>query len=292
MLPYDNYHDVNVVNSHDTGIAKPQDSVTNKNVDKLDDPNIVRLLWTSGWDSTFRLLQLVIEKEVTVLPMYIITGRASTPVEIKAINEIKKLAFKLFPQTVNRILPTLFVDVHDLPEYAEITAKYNSLYDKSYLGSQYIWLAKFAKYLGINDLELSIHVDDTAYKFIKSFVVKNEDQHGEYYSLDPAMDDSNPLSLFKPFRLPMLEWTKVAMKEHAIRTGTFEIMNLTWFCHNPVNGEPCGICNPCKYSIQEGMEFRFPKKALFRYRKDQVYRKIDKKYPVVFKLYNLIKGKK
>lgn len=291
-MPYNNYYEANAANGHDSDVMNSQ-PVSNKNADKLHDPNIVKLLWTSGWDSTFRLLQLVLEKKVTVLPLYIIiTGRASTPVEIKAITKIKKLLFKLFPEAADRILPTIFFDIHDLPEYSEITAKYNALFDKSYLGSQYIGLAKFAKYLDISDLELSIHVDDTAYKFIKSFVVKHEDQHGEYYSLDPAMDDNDPLSLFKPFRLPMLEWSKVAMKEHAIKTGTLDIMKLTWFCHNPINGEPCGICNPCRYSIAEGMEFRFPKKALMRYRKDELRRKIQKRYPAAFKLYNLIKGKK
>lgn len=291
MVPYDKEQGVNTVNGHGSGIAKPQNTLTDRYLDKLQDPNIVKLLWTSGWDSTFRLLQLVIEKEATVLPLYVIIT-ASAPVEIKAINKIKKLLFKLFPETVDRILPTFFFDSHDLPDYPEINEKYNALYDKSYLGSQYTGLAKFAKYLGINDLELSIHVDDTAYKFIKSDVIKNEDRNGEYYSLDPAMEDSNPLSLFKPFRLPMLEWTKVAMKEHAIKTGTLDIMKLTWFCHKPKNGEPCGICNPCKYSIQEGMEFRFSKKALFRYRKDMLYRRVQKKYPVAFKLFTLIKGKK
>ena len=50
----------------------------------------INLLWTSGWDSTFRLLQLVVEQKVSVQPIYIIdTGRASTLTEIKSMDIIK-----------------------------------------------------------------------------------------------------------------------------------------------------------------------------------------------------------
>lgn len=243
---------------------------------QFQDPNIVRLLWTSGWDSTFRLLQLVVEKGATVLPIYIISDRASSPIEIETMNKIKKLTHKLFPETVNRILPTVFYAQYDIKKYPEVTVKHRILTNQSYLGSQYEWLSRYAKQHDITDLELSIHTDDRAYEFMKSFVVKNEDQHGSYYALDPAVGDDNPLSLFRPFRLPMLEWTKVEMKEHALKIGTFEIMNLTWFCHAPRNGKPCGLCNPCKYSMQEGMAFRFPKESLLRYRLAPAYSKVVK----------------
>jgi hypothetical protein len=249
-----------------------------ENNNQFQDPNIVRLLWTSGWDSTFRLLQLVIEKKVTVLPIYVITDRASTMTEIKTMVKIKKLIHKLFPETVGRILPTIHFPVYDLNQYPEITKKNRDLKSLSKLGSQYDWLSRYAEQHGINDLELSIHADDKAYGFIKGFVVKQEGPQGEYYSLDPKIGDDNPLSLFKPFRYPILEWTKVKMKEHSLKIGTLEIMNLTWFCHSPKNGEPCGLCSPCKYSIQEGMRYRFPKKALLRYRLAPVYEGLIKVY--------------
>ncbi len=47
--------------------------------------------------------------------------------------------------------------MHDLGGYPEETEKYNALLAQSYLGSQYIWLSKFAKHHKIEDLELSIH---------------------------------------------------------------------------------------------------------------------------------------
>ena len=235
-------------------------------INQIQDPSVVNLLWTGGWDSTFRLLQLVIEKEVTVRPIYIIhTDRASTSTEIQTIDKIKKLTHELFSQTVGRILPTSFFSFHDIKPYPEITEKFTSLRQKSHLGSQYDWLARFAKQHNVNDLELSIHLDDKAHAFIKDVVEKGEDQNGETYHLAPGIESSDPLSLFKPFKFPLLEWSKVMMKEYSHEKGTIDIMNNTWFCYKPQHGEPCGLCNPCKYSIEEGMKYRFPKKALWRY---------------------------
>lgn len=253
---------------------------------QFQDPNTVRLLWTSGWDSTFRLLQAVIEEERTVLPIYIISDRASTPVEIKTMNEIKKLTFQLFPKTVGRILDTVFYYIHDIKKYPEVTQKHRTLITQSHLGSQYEWLSRFAKQHGITDLELGIVKGGIVTTLLKDVVVRTEDEHGEYYSLDPAIEDSNLLSLFKPFRFPIFDWTKLTMREHAVKTGTFEIMKITWFCHSPKNGEPCGICNPCTSSIKQGMEFRFPKTALMRYRMEPVNSKVRKVKGVARKLYH------
>jgi hypothetical protein len=43
-------------------------------------------------------------------------------------------------------------------------------------------------------------------------------------------------------------------------------MELTWFCHRPIRGEPCGVCNPCIYTIQEGLGVRVPASGRRRYR--------------------------
>lgn len=246
---------------------------------QFQDPNIVKLLWTSGWDSTFRLLQLVVEKQATVLPFYIISDRPSMATEIETMNKIKKQTYKLFPETVGRILPTVFYAQYDIAQYPDVTEKIKIMKSKAHFGSQYGWLFRFAKQHGINDLELSIHADDRAYGFfkhLKTLVVKNENQYGAYYSLDPTISNDDPLSIFKPFRFPLLEWSKVSMKEHALKIGTFDIMNLTWFCHRPINGKPCGLCSPCNCTIEEGMDFRFPKTSLLRHQLGPTYTKAIK----------------
>lgn len=83
------------------------------------------------------------------------------------------------------------------------------------------------------------------------------------------------------------------MKSWAEDRGLMEIMNLTWFCHNPMNGKPCGQCNPCKYTIEEGLTYRFDEAALRRYKKEKIRKKIRNSifYRRPKKIYSLVKKK-
>lgn len=52
--------------------------------------NIVNLLWTGGWDSTFRLLELLEHTGQTIQPHYIVDpGRPSFKLEMKQMAEIR-----------------------------------------------------------------------------------------------------------------------------------------------------------------------------------------------------------
>lgn len=49
---------------------------------------VIKILWTGGWDSTFRIVELS-RKEVTICPLYVIDNdRKSKNFEIKAMNKI------------------------------------------------------------------------------------------------------------------------------------------------------------------------------------------------------------
>ena len=65
----------------------------------------------------------------------------------------------------------------------------------------------------------------------------------------------------------MLDVSKVEAKRIAQKMGWMPIMRKTWFCHEPVKGKPCGVCNPCKDAMNEGMRWRMPLSARLRYRK-------------------------
>ena len=221
MLPNINFKGINLVNSNDSGINS-ENSAINKIVNNFYDPNIVRILWTGGWDSTFRVLQLVIEKELTVLPIYLITtDRTSTDIEIRTINKIKKLTFETFPQTVGRILPTFFFSVNDLPEYPDIVAKHKALNEPSFLGSQYRPLACLARYFGLYDLELGIETRSPGFftSFVKPLLIKESD--GKDYDYRLADEPSNPdLILFKYLSIHCLSTFENADKPLANPTDT------------------------------------------------------------------------
>lgn len=52
------------------------------------------------------------------------------------------------------------------------------------------------------------------------------------------------------------------MEAVAKKNNFSHIMEETWFCHTPYNGKPCGICNPCKYTKEEGLGRRVPKPSM------------------------------
>jgi hypothetical protein len=56
------------------------------------------------------------------------------------------------------------------------------------------------------------------------------------------------------------------MRETAARHGFLEIMERhTWFCFTPRGRAPCGLCNPCHFTILEGMGHRLPAAARLRH---------------------------
>jgi len=116
---------------------------------------------------------------------------------------------------------------------------------------------------------LSIQQDDKAVGVIQEFgkvvKVRNSDK-GDYFVLDLTHSSKEAQIVFGNFHFPLLEYTKTSMKNRAEERGFIEIMNRTWFCYFPVGGEPCGTCNPCVYSIDECMAYRFNKAAMRRYR--------------------------
>ena len=74
----------------------------------------------------------------------------------------------------------------------------------------------------------------------------------------------------------MLDVSKVEAKRIAQESGWMPVMRRTWFCHAPVNGKPCGICNPCKDAMVEGMRWRMPLSARLRYWAQLVHSAIAK----------------
>ena len=73
--------------------------------------------------------------------------------------------------------------------------------------------------------------------------------------------------LFGNQHFPLADYTKLQMKAEYSAMGLSDVIDKTWFCFTPIDGKPCGCCNPCKYTIEEGMTERFTKKALNRYKK-------------------------
>lgn len=220
----------------------------------------VNLLWTSGWDSTYRLLELLLVHKRPVQTYYLFDrNRHSYPMEVEAMEKIKTLARKKAPQVDQLWLPTLFKEVSEIKPNERITQQYQQILSIKRIGSQYEWLACFADEMGIDDLELCVDMRTPGFftSYVKPRLVPIPEGSSYNYRLEDNPD--NPvLKLFGYFRFPVQDYLKLDLQELAIKHGYIDIMEHTWFCHYPIRKQPCGICTPCKVTMEHGMRRRIP----------------------------------
>lgn len=220
----------------------------------------VSLLWTGGWDSTFRLLQLLLRYRVAVAPHYLEDPtRASTPVELRTMARITGHLHRAHPHTCELLQPLRSIAVTDIPADPEIAAALREIRRREYIGSQYAWLPAFCKQHAIAGMELGVHLDDKVQALVRPFALEF-DHPGGFRSVrvDPAHAGTAEFTLFRYFSFPLFHIDKVGMGRQADAEDWGAIMDMTWFCHAPVRGRPCGICAPCVYTIEEGLAHRVP----------------------------------
>jgi 7-cyano-7-deazaguanine synthase in queuosine biosynthesis len=247
-----------------------------------------KILWTGGWDSTFRLLQLVIEYKVPVQPIYLIDfNRKSFPLEIAVIQKIKDALGEEHPYTRKLIRPTKLYLIDDLQSNRDVEANFKKLLGQQYLGVQYKHFANLVRNEKITAMELSIHRDDRAHMFLDGYVKEIHSAIGTVTKLDQKRSPA-PLNIFRSLTFPLFNLTKTEMHKRAIELGFDTYMHMTWFCYNPVGGEmiPCGRCNPCKYTKSEDMAWRvprFPYILLIRRKAQRFARRLSDAAPIVIK---------
>lgn len=201
----------------------------------------VNILWTGGWDSTFRMIQLAVSGNI-IQPYYIIdTNRKSSLKEMKQISIIKNLLSNKYKEC--NIKDVINIELNSIDIDSIFNLAYERLNEDSFIGSQYVWIAALSK--KIKNLELSIHQDDKAEYFVRKLINRNRSK------------DSDEYILFGDLKFPLLNYTKLSMEDESKITNDTEILYHSWFCFEPLNDTPCGVCNPCVYTIQEGMSKRF-----------------------------------
>lgn len=218
------------------------------------------LLWTGGWDSTFRLLQLLLVHRVPVVPHYLEDPtRASTQTEIHTMARISRHLYETHPHTRDLLQPIRVAGAAHVVVDEDIAAALKAIRRRSFIGSQYAWLPAFCRSMGIADMELGVHIDDKVQALLRSFVVEFDHPAG-YRSLrvDDRHAGTPEHTLFGNFSFPLFAIDKLGIGREAGSRGWTEIMEMTWFCHTPVRGRPCGICAPCVYTIEEGLAHRVP----------------------------------
>jgi hypothetical protein len=215
----------------------------------------IRLLWTGGWDSSFRLLQIVVMEKKRVQPYYICDAdRRSLHLELRAIKKILDLTRKTFPELSQNLLDPEFVFAEKEYDDSDICRYFMAYRSYSHIGEQYYWLSKFADRFGIYDLELSIEhlVPETIEGTWMMDVVPYLTGSGHECKVDYTRLTDEKAQLFKYYRWPVIHLTKTDMCNIARENGFLDIIKHSWFCHTPIRERPCGKCRPCRISKTDG----------------------------------------
>ncbi|WP_369791821.1 7-cyano-7-deazaguanine synthase [Thioalkalivibrio sp. AKL10] len=195
--------------------------------------------------------------------------------ELSSIAEIKGRLHSFNRSAAERIGELKVLPVTEIPKNAEITEAFQRLRSRAHLGSQYDWLSRYAAHAGLNGIELSVHADDKAAVFLSGHVELSRDGA---WVLNDMSDD---IAIFSRFRFPLLSMTKREMASVAEKEGFRKLLDLSWFCYRPLGGEPCGACNPCVYTMEEGLTERFPFRSILRYKMVSLKRSIKKRVMVL-----------
>lgn len=224
--------------------------------------DLQHLLWTGGWDSTFRLLMLLLVEKRPVQPHYVFneSKRRSMAGERRAMQRIREMLDDRWPEAAARLLPTIETPLRNIAAASNVAQSYERCLHHAFIGGQYEWLARCCRERGVGGTELAIHRDDKAREMLEPII------GADRATLDPKFAGDARYELFKYFRFPLFDISKVEMRAAAVRNGFQDLMNETWFCHKPRNGQPCGVCNPCIYTIEEGLGDRVPLAGRIRYK--------------------------
>ena len=221
---------------------------------------LVNVHWTSGWDSTYRVLDLVHRTSAVVQPWYVVDPiRPSASLEMRAMDEIRAGLAQRHPEMAARILPTVLYERADIPEMPEITAMWREIRRWGRFGKQYDWLSCMARHEKLTRVEMGLH---DPHVFFNAVIVRNSEwkdtPYGPILELKEHVDEP-AIELFRPFAWPLMGMRKIDMGAAAERSGFADLLEITWFCAEPTRrGRACGMCNPCQQVIAERLSRRMP----------------------------------
>ncbi len=243
-----------------------------------DPPDLHHVLWTGGWDSTFRVLELLLVHGRGVQPWYVVDPeRRTTARERSAMAAIRSALVARDPGAATRLRPTRWRECGQITTVPAIAEAARSLRTRLPLPEQYVWLASLAESEAVEGMELGIdeRVDTPSLREVQ--VAFSPDAAPDDWAYIPP--EGNPPDverIFRGLRLPISELTKGDMERRAIAEGFADLLELTWFCRWPtILGNPCGQCVPCTDARTGGLARRVPpdselRRRLHRWRWDWV----------------------
>ena len=219
------------------------------------------IYWTGGFDSTYRLCEMLVVEKKKVQPIYVslvldndcVSEEACTKLwlrrnrkeERRAMNKVRELLAEKYPYTRQSLLPTKEVDepiTDNVFNYKFEKKFYNdNLWPKKRRTHQYLFLSKYPTYhhsyidIGV----LGIHEGSKFAQFLKSTLRHVDNNY--------VIEDKNHALHY--LRFPLYGKSKERLLMDARIYGFDNILNETWSCWFPQNGKACGKCPMCRERI-------------------------------------------
>lgn len=217
------------------------------------------IFWTGGYDSTFRLSQLLIRYKKKVQPIYISdpnldnatnqkTKRRNVKQELYAMKKIRDMLIKKFPYIDTQKLLMPLIIIKDSRYDDEIKKNMVLLNKKKYVRRsqcQYGGMAQVCKNIE-QKVEVCAEVGGFFQKKLKHKIYC--DNNNCY--LHNFSDSDRCLSVFNKFLLPVINYTKENMYKESIEYNFNSILDQTWSCWYPRNNKPCNRCDMCKHRLK------------------------------------------
>ena len=139
-----------------------------------------------------------------------------------------------------------------------------------YIDSQYQWLAAYA-----NSRKEPVEVGITA-RYVNKFMeaiggsdAVEEVDNGYFKQYVLNKEKCGSADGYTIFGNLAFSFYHAPLKPELVneykKLGCEDIMDLTWFCYDPIDGKPCGQCWTCVHTYRDGITNRFSPEALERY---------------------------
>ena len=233
----------------------------NNNKEGFTNHEVHYVYWTGGFDSTYRLIEMLVVERKTVQPIYVSLVldndceseescskrwlRRNRKEERKAMRTIRKKLNNSYPYTNETMMPTIEVDkpIEDQKFNYKFEQKFykDNLWPKKRRKHQYLFLSKYATYhkryidIGV----LGIHEGTKFAEFLKDNLRREE---GNYV----IPDKEHALHYLK---FPLYGRSKERLLYDAKLFGFANILEETWSCWFPNDGKPCKKCPMCRERI-------------------------------------------
>ena len=219
----------------------------------------IYVFWTGGYDSTFRICQLLINQRKVVQPVYVSaiidnephkkTRRRNLKYEIKTMNIIRRKLYQKFPYTKNLLLPNITVKKINLDKDINIAMK--NLHQLKLMRRpvcQYGGLAQVTRNLN-KDIEICVENEPKTSMMFRAVKGSLSCKKFNCFIKKNLPSNRKPLKIFNRFIFSTITYSKQDMLRLSEKMKFKDILKLTWSCWYPKNGKPCRKCIMCKDRI-------------------------------------------